>query len=189
MSRRFSFPTVLLSASLWCGVLAAADSGPTENEPAPELKVATVVGDHIALETNGKELDWAKQRDKSPTIVFFVRTDRFTRPLARTLKQVDAELAKIPDAAAVAVWLTEDADKTKNHLPLVQQSLDLKRTIYAYFAKDRAGPDNWGVNPDVDLTAVVVRDGKVVKRFGIVGPNEKTAAEILAAFPIEKKTP
>ena len=61
--------------------------------------------------------------------------------------------------------------------------------LVAQLTGEKAGPKDWGVNPDVDLTAVVVKDGKVVKRFGFVAPNEKTADEILAALADEKKSP
>jgi len=162
-------------------LLADVESGPVVKEKPPALKVTCVVGDD-----EGKEVDYQAARGDKPTVYFFIRTDRFTRPLARVLKKVDGELGKTENASAVAVWLTDNADQTKAHLPKIAQSLDFDHTTLAMFAKDREGPENWGINGDADLTAVVVRGGKVAARFGFVSPNETVAAEVLKGLKGEE---
>jgi hypothetical protein len=160
---------------------ADVDSGPTVGEKMPALALPVVVGDNM-----GKETDWLQSRGDKPTVYFFVRTDKFSRPTARVIKKFDTELAQLGEAKAVAVWLTDNKADTEKYLPLVQQSLSFDRTTLCLHDSNRDGPNNWGVNSDADLTAVVIADGKVAKRFGWVGPNETVVKELIAALPKAK---
>lgn len=161
---------------------ADVDSGPTVGEKMPALALQVVVGTD-----EGKETDWLKTRGDKPTVYFFIRTDKFSRPSARVLKKFDQELAQLGETRAVAVWLTDNKGDTEKHLPLVQQSLQFDNTTLCLHDSNRDGPNNWGVNSDADLTAVVIADGKVVKRFGWVGPNEMVVKDLLAALPKPEK--
>jgi hypothetical protein len=69
----------------------------------------------------------------------------------------------------VAVWLTDDADKSKEYLPKIAQYF--KGAVLSVFG-GTAGPKDWAINPDAHLTAVVAHKGKVVKSFGYVSLNE-----------------
>jgi len=178
--RTFSTVTLVL-LSLVTSLRADVDSGPAVGEKMPALSLPVVVGADM-----GKETDWLKERGDKPTVYFFIRTDKFTRPSARVLKKFDTELAQLGEIKAVAVWLTDNKADTEKHLPLVQQSLQFDHTTLCLHDSNRDGPNNWGINSDADLTAVVIADGKVVKRFGWVGPNEMVVKDLVAALPKAK---
>jgi hypothetical protein len=157
---------------------ADVDSGPPVGEKIPALKVLHVVG-----ENEGNEADATADRGEKPTLYLFVRTDRWTRPVARTMKVLDEKANKeSDDVRLVAVWLTDDKEKTKEYLPRAQQSLKMERTILALHADLSTGPENWGINSDADLTVVVTANRKVAARFGFVSPNEKVVEDVLKAL-------
>ncbi len=161
---------------------ADVDSGPTVGEKMPALSLPVVVGADM-----GKETDWLKERGDKPTVYFFIRTDKITRPTMRVVKKFDTELAQLGETRAVAVWLTDDKADTEKRLPLIQQSLKFDHTTLCLFDKNRDSPDNWGVNSDADLTAVIVADGKITQRFGWVSPNETVVKDLVESLPKAKK--
>jgi hypothetical protein len=164
---------------------ADVDSGPTPGEKVPPLKVLSVVGDD-----ENKEIDASGKREDKPTVYLFVRQDRWTRPVGRTMKILDQEVEKLGgEAKAIAVWLTDDKEKTKEYLPKVQQSLDFDVTTMALHPDLATGPEGWGINSDADLTVVVAAEKKVAARFGFVSPNEKVVREVLAALKKVSKKP
>ena len=157
---------------------ADVDSGPTVGEKMPALALPVVVGANM-----GNDTDWLKERGDKPTVYFFVRMDKFSRTTARIMKKFDTELVQLGEVKAVAVWLTDNKDETTKRLPLIQQSLSFDHTTLCLLDKNQDGPEGWGVNSDADLTAVVIVDGKVAKRFGWVGPNETVVKDLIAALP------
>jgi hypothetical protein len=164
----------IVSTPVWADV----DSGPTPGDKVPPLKILSVVGDE-----ENKEIDAAKARGEKPTVYMFVRADRWTRPVARAIKTLDQEVDKLGvEAKLVAVWLTDEKEKTKEYLPRAQQALDLDVTTLALHPELTNGPENWGINADADLTVVVATEQKVAARFGFVAPNEKVVREVLAAL-------
>jgi hypothetical protein len=97
------------------------------------------------------------------------------------MRTLDQEVDKLGgEIKLVAVWLTDDKEKTKEFLPKAQQSLKFDATTLALHPDLTTGPEHWGINSDADLTVVVASDQKVVARFGFVSPNEKVAREVLA---------
>ncbi len=159
-------------------VRADVDSGPAPNEKVPPLKVLAVVGDD---ENQDKEADLSKARVNKPTIYLFVRADRFSRPIARAMKTLDQEVDKLGgEAKLIAVWLTDDKDKTKAYLPTAERVLQLDATTLALHPDMTTGPEHWGINSDADLTVVVTGEKKVAARFGFVGPNERVVRQVLA---------
>jgi hypothetical protein len=171
---------VCLMIAVCALVHADVDSGPAVNEKMPPLTLPVIVGNNA-----GQETDWLKARGAKPTVYFFIRTDKFTRPSARVIKKFDQEVAQRGDTKAVAVWLTDNQNETEKHLPLVQQSLQFENTTLCLHDSNRDGPNNWGINADADLTAVVIAEGKVVKRFGWIGPNETVVKDLIAALPVK----
>jgi hypothetical protein len=166
-------PALLLTASV---VQAEPKSGPEVGTKVSPLKATVAVGD------KKEETDLAKDRKDQPTVYCFVRADKFDRPLARFIKTLDTKLADEPaENGIVAVWLTEDADATKEYLPRAQQSIKLDRTTYAYFV-GLAGPDGWGINSDVHLTVVVVKAGKVEAVWPFLSVNETDVPAVLEAL-------
>ena len=160
---------------------AADESGPKAGEKVPELKVFGVVGT-----VEGKEVDFAKERKDAPTIYIFVQAEEGGipvggRPAARFMKVLDEKLGDASDKAAiVAVWLGEKAfDKHKEYLPKINTSLKFENTSLAAFDGEKSGPNGWGINPDAHLTAIVVKDGKVVKSFAYTTVNGTDVPKVL----------
>jgi hypothetical protein len=163
---------------------AQINSGPADGAKVEPFPAYAATGGHA-----GQSVDFVAARKDAPTIYVFVRADQWSRPMARYLRALDQEIVKGVDRAeglaAVAVWLTEDPAQSKQYLPVAQQSLNFERTTLAVFEGDRSGPAGWSVNGEAFLTAVVVRDGKVVKSFGYLSLNETDVPDVVRAL----KTP
>ncbi len=159
-------------------------TGPDKEKPAPALKVHDVTGLNM-----GKEIDYVAERKDKPTIYLMVNAQKFDRPMARYMRVLDEALQKDKDDSyAVAVWLTDTAEKTKDYLPLAQKSLDFQKTALAYFSGDLTGPKGWNINTDAHLTAVVVVQGKVAAVFGYRSLNETDVPAVKEAFEKAMKT-
>ena len=158
--------------------VAEVESGPKAGEKVAALKVYATNGDH-----EGKDVDIAAERKKEPTIYLFVNSDKFSRPMARFLRELDGKIGDASDKAAViAVWVGGDADKNKEHLPRVQMSIKLAKTTYGVFTGAAGGPEGWAINADAHLTAVVVHEGKVAKSFPFVSVNDTDVKGVLEEF-------
>ena len=143
-------------------------SGPAAGEKVPALKVFDATGENA-----DKDVDYAAERKDKPTVYLFVRADKFDRPMNRFMKTLDAAVKKdFADTYVVAVWLTDDAAKTKELLPRVQQSVGFGATALTCYAGGAEGPKGWGVNPDAHLTVVLANKGKVAATFGYRSLNE-----------------
>ncbi|WP_439622700.1 hypothetical protein [Gemmata sp.] len=162
------------------GVRADVESGPKAGEKVPALKAFGVVGS-----VEGKEADFAADRKDAPTVYLFVKAEDGGlpvggRPLGRFMKALDTEAGKLDGVAVVAVWLGDKAfDKHKEYLPKINMSLKFERTSLAAFDGDKAGPNNWAVNADAHLTAVVVHKGNVVKSFAYESVNETDVTAVV----------
>jgi hypothetical protein len=144
------------------------DSGPKQGDKVPPLKVFGATGPR-----KGDEVDYAAERGEKLTVYVFIRVDRWDRPMARFLKTLDDAVQKEgEDSYVVAVWLTDDVTKTKDYLPVAQQSLQFQGTALTCFTGEGAGPKGWGINADAHLTAVVASGGKVAKAWGYQSVNE-----------------
>jgi hypothetical protein len=156
----------LLAAGLACADVA---SGPKAAEKVATLKVYAVTG-----EPKDREVDYAGLRKDKPTVFVFVSAKDFDRPMFRFLKKLDEDLGD--DGLLVAVWLTDDADQSKEYLPKIAQYF--KGAALTVFGA-AAGPKDWAINPDARLTAVVAHEGKVVKSFGYLSLNETDVPEVV----------
>ena len=157
-------------------------SGPDKGKAVPALRVFDATGQH-----EGKEVDYAADRKGKPTIYVLVRADRWDRPMARFLRKLDEAVRKEGDTRVVAVWLTDDAEKTKKYLPVAQQSLQFERTALTCFTGGKDGPKGWGVNADAHLTAVVANKGKVAATFGFRSLNETDVPGVRDALKKARK--
>ena len=157
--------------------LARADvaSGPKADEKVATLNVYAVTG-----EPKDKEVDYAGLRKDKPTVYVFVSAKNFDRPMFRFLKKLDEDLGD--NGLVVAVWLTDDTDKSKEYLPKIAPYF--KGAALTVFG-GTAGPKDWAINPDAHLTAVVTHKGKVVKSFGYLSLNETDAPAVVETL---KKT-
>lgn len=157
---------------------AAIESGPAVDGALPELKADAATGDDA-----GKQVSFTTTRKGKPTVYVFIRADRFDRPIARYLKFLDKALVELgKDTHVVAVWLTDDADKTRDYLPKVQQSIKLEATTLALYAGGKPGPDAWAINDRAFVTTVVTDGTKVKARFAEQSLNETNVPEVTAAL-------
>jgi hypothetical protein len=152
-------------------------SGPDRGAGAPELKVYDATGVH-----KDKDVDYTAERKDRPTVYLFINAEKFDRPMARFMRALDGDVKKDAEGAyVVATWLTSDADKTKEYLPKVQQSVQFEVTALAV-SPDKVGPKGWNINADAHLTAVVVNKGKVAATFGYRSLNETDAPKVSEAL-------
>jgi hypothetical protein len=78
----------------------------------------------------------------------------------------------------VAVWLTEDVEKTKELLLRVQQSVGYEATALTCL-EGKAGPPDWGINADAHITVVVTDKGKVKATFAFLSINETDVKAVI----------
>jgi len=157
---------------------AAIESGPAVDSALPELKADAATGDDA-----GKKVPFTTTRKGKPTVYVFVRADKFDRPIGRYLKFLDKALVELgKDTHVVAVWLTDDVDKTREYLPRVQQSIKLEATTFAFYAEDRNGPNAWAINDRAFVTTVVTDGTKVKARFAEQSLNETNVPEVTAVL-------
>jgi hypothetical protein len=174
-----------LPALLWLAVGFAAaqvESGPPSGSDAKAVKAVALIKDEAE-----KEKDFVAERAGKPTIFLFVKADTFDRPIARFMRTLDQDLSKNRnDVQVVAVWLTDDVDKSKQYVPRARESLKLTQTTYSVFPGDKSGPEGWGINGDAHLTAVIVEKGKVSGSFGYRSVNETDVPAIVKKLAAKK---
>lgn len=168
----------------WSGAsLADVASGPDAGSKVEELKVEVAVGDD-----KGKEVDVADQRKEKLTVYLFVAADRFDRPTARFMRELDKQIKeKYEDARIEAVWLADEIDASKERLPKVQTSIKLEKTGYNVF-KGASGPNGWGINTDAHVTAVIANDAKVAKSLAWRSLNETDVEAVVKELEEAKET-
>jgi hypothetical protein len=86
------------------------------------------------------------------------------------------------EAETEAVWLTDDKEKTRDYLPLAQQSLKMEKTALTVFQGDKLGPDGWNLNGSARVTVVVAMKGKALKSFGYQAVNETDVKAVREAL-------
>lgn len=181
---RRTFPLLFAVLFVVSPLIARADiaSGPGEGQALEPLKVAVVAG-----ESSGKELDFVAERKERPTVFVLVVADKFSRPMARFIKTLDDKLkADRTDVDIVAVWLTDDVAKSKEYLPKAFGSLKTERTAWSVFPGAKTGPNNWGVNPDADITIVVSDGAKAKFSKGYLSINETEVPKVFETLPPKK---
>jgi len=182
MTRRspLAYLATILLVGVTCSSARAADaaSGPAKDTKVPALKVFDATGEHA-----GQYIDYAQDRGDKPTVYVFIVAERWGRPMARFLRELDKQVANWdPQAYVVAVWLSHDAAKGKEYLPRAQQSIKLRATALTVFDGDSAGPQPWSIDTGADMTAVVASGGKVAATGGYVSVNETLASEVFQAL-------
>src|SRR5262245_49961465 len=152
------------------------ESGPTKGEKVPALKGFDATGSF-----KDKDVDYTAERKDKPTVYVLIQADKWTRPMARFLKKLDETLKKdVEDAYLVAVWLTDDTSKTKEYLPVAQQSLNFEATALTCFTGEKAGPKGWNVNDMAHITVAVVNKQKVAATLGYASINETEVRKVMA---------
>lgn len=149
------------------------DSGPEKGARVPGLKVFTATGTD-----ENKTVDYTGAFKEKPTVFVFVNADKFSRPMHRFIKELDTKLSSdFKGVKAVAVWLTDDEEKTKKYLPKVQMSVNYEMPLAVF--KGKEGPRGWNVNGDAHLTVVLANKGKVAAKFGYNSVNDTDVPAVL----------
>lgn len=170
----------LLTGLLATATLPAQDvpTGPDAGKPVPALKVFDATGPNM-----GKEVDYAEDRKKKPTVYALVNAEKFDRPMAGLLRKLDELITEQGgDTSVVVVWVTGDLDKAKDYLPKLHQILNMASTVLTASPDGENGPEKWNVNLEAHLTTVVAHEGKVVKVFGYRSFNEDDAKAMVKAL-------
>jgi menaquinone-dependent protoporphyrinogen IX oxidase len=164
---------------LWCAPVLGQEvvSGPDKGKKVPGLKVYDATGPN-----KEKEVDYAAERKDKLTVYLAIQADKWDRPMARFVKELDKVLQKEKDAMLVAVWLTEDVDKTKSYLPRAQQSLQLEGAALTVFTGDKEGPKGWNINSEAHITVVAAEKGNVTVAQGYRSINETEIRPLLKAI-------
>ncbi|MFT3882372.1 MAG: hypothetical protein QM703_22315 [Gemmatales bacterium] len=136
-------------------------AGPELNKPIPSLKTLQIVGDQA-----DKEIDWKETAKTKPTLIVFVRCDKWDRPVARVLKQLDDALVAarndLPDTHIAFVWISKDGERAREYLPKVQQSLKMQASSWNHFNGEVYDATGWQLSGDGALNIVLVKDNKAV---------------------------
>jgi len=151
------------------GVQDPKFSGPQKGEKAPGFKVFDV--------GTRQELDVLADGKGAPTLLVFIHD--LSRPGAALLRALD-EHGQIKQARGLRtqfVSLSEDRDGAERHLPVVVKALNLRSPL-GISLDGKEGPGAYGLNREVMLTILVVREQKVAANFAIVSPNETDAPRI-----------
>jgi hypothetical protein len=156
----------------------------------PGLKVGASVGGFkvhaVTGENAGKVVDPVSERKDKATVFVFLHAKDWDRPMARFLKKLDQEFANgiagVDDPATVAVWMTDDPEKSKVYLPRAQESLKFNHTKLTVFEGDAEGPSSWDLNAGARLSVVIVREGRVTGSFGYRSLNETDVAGVVKAI-------
>ena len=152
---------------------ADVESGPEKGAKVPALKVFTATGDN-----EKKTVDYPGTFKEKPTLYFFVNAEKFSRQMNQFMKKIDTKVSEdFKGVKAVAVWLTEDEDKTKKRLAAIQMSVNYEMPLTLF--KGKEGPKGWNVNSDAHLTVVLAHKGKVVAKFGYNSVNGEDAPAVL----------
>ncbi len=164
---------LMLAASLMVGDVT---SGP---------QVGDKIGDFKALGFSGpqadKEFQFLTQTKGKATLVVFVQ--KITRPALQFLRPVDDYAAKEDKLSTHIVWLTGDKgdkDETKAFLERAKGSLNLQSPV-SICLEGKDGPPAYGLNDMAAITALVVKEGKVVANFAYADPNGTVAKDVIAA--------
>ena len=147
-------------------------SGPQPGEKTAGFKVFDV--------GSRQDVDYVADAKGGPTLLVFIH--ELTRPGAALMRSLD-EYGQIKQARGLRtlfVSLSEDRDGAERHLPNVIKSLHLKCPM-GISLDGKEGPGAYGLNREVMLTILVVREQKVAANFAIVSPNETDAPRIKAA--------
>lgn len=155
----------LLAASMEA---AEIDSGPKPGQIAPAFKVQDMTGRHA-----GKAVDYLKARPEEPTLVVWLTEEGWSRPTARFLRAIDAQITKQNQGVyQVVIRLTGEPDAVARQLPRAQQSLQLASSALTYYPGAVTGPEAWRLDPKASVTVVLVHQGKVRARFAEAQVNE-----------------
>ncbi|MFO0908280.1 MAG: hypothetical protein U0794_07955 [Isosphaeraceae bacterium] len=177
---------IVVAFTLQAGTaLGQVESGPEAGTAPKSFKTFVVVG-----ERPENSVDFIAERAEKSTIYLFIPAGKWSRPVARFVKKLDEALEKgvegEAEAVSIAVWVTPEPASSKEYLPRAQQSLMFNKTTLSVFEGNAFGPEGWSLNDSADVTAVVVKRGKVVKSLGLISANETVVKDVLDVLTAKK---
>lgn len=160
-------------------------SGPQAGAAVRPIPAIAVVGGDRA----GAEIDAAAGLAEGPGVVLFVHElTREVAPLIRTVDRLGVAYAT-RGLETVIVRVADDRTEAETRMPMVSQSLRLRRPIVVS-VDGGDGPGDYALNRKAALTVVLTLDGKVAQAFGLtdtgrkdVGMLEAAVAEVAGAMP------
>lgn len=181
-----SISRILRTFAIAACLVVAGRSWAQELQPGavvPRLESVVCVGDKA-----GEKVDLAAARGQKPTIYIFIQAEHWDRPVARLVRGLDMKITEtVTDGGLVVVWLSNnEVDRFREHLPRVQQSLQLAMTTYSVWPGDAFGPKAWGLNRDDHVTVVTARDGRVLGLHRFRSTNEGDGAKIMADLGVKQ---
>ena len=163
---------VVFGATLLCPAREVF-SGPRKGAKLPALKVHDCTG-----ENKGKTVDHTEKISDKLAVVVLVSREKFSRPINRFMKSLDEKVSgENKHIPAVAVFFSEEDEKTREFLQRVQTSVNYETMILTSY-KGKDGPKDWNINPDVLLTVVLAKEGKVLTTFAFNSVNEADVPEV-----------
>lgn len=153
-------------------------AGPEVGKSIPELKVTQIHGEHA-----GKEVDARELSKTASTIFVTVRKDKWDRPVARVLKQLDEAVTKQDNKAQIViVWVSKDADHAKEYLPKAQQSLKLSASTWNHFNGEVYDAASWQLSGDGPLNIIITKAGKAHWGRAFATVDEKIVGKVTDAL-------
>ncbi len=170
---------LMLVSILWfvipCTIWAQIESGPAAGTKLEAFKASVVTGDQA-----GNDIELGQGQKDKQVIYIWVNQERWERPIARFIRQLDEEIDKsAKDIQIYMIWLTDQVDEVKDYLPKVQQALKLKKTNLTIFCGDKQGPLAWLINADAHLTVVIAKGDKATKSLAFRSTNETDVKKVL----------
>lgn len=171
----------LLLLLLFLGFDDDSRIGPEAGKPLPTLKVNQITGSQA-----GKEVDGAEAAKSEAVIYAFIRSDKWDRPVARVLRQLDEALVEHrktdPKCSIFIVWVSKDAEKAREYLPKAQQSLKLQASTWNHFDGEIYDIAHWQLSGDGPLNVVIAKEGKCTWGRGYATINDIIAKKVIEAF-------
>ena len=148
-------------------VRAAEASGLKPGESLPAFVVEKVAGNAEDGVEAGKSLCYRCKLGGRPVVTVFSRS---TAPnVASLMKALDGAVAAHADAQAAAFvnLLGDDAESLKSSAPKLVEASGAKNIAVVVPRDHAAGPDGYNLNPKVEVTVLVYKDGKVTANHAL----------------------
>lgn len=161
--------TLGIVAALVCGTVVAEElqSGPKPGEPVGMFiveKVSGTTSDNVEV---GKKLCYRCMLGNRPMVMVFARSQ--SKELAALVKELEATVPKHQDqklASFVNMIGSADAAQLKKAAEEFGSTQKPEHLAVVVPADTENGPKMLAINPDADITVIMLRDGKVAAARG-----------------------
>ncbi len=162
--------TMFLAAMVWLLATPLWAQEPIFSGPQPGEKVEPFEVQGVLGEQAGKKLDFVKEADGKPLVLIFVHeVNRPTIGFTRVLSNYSASRRRDGLHTGV-IWLDDDATSAENTVKRVQHALTPQAPL-GVSLDGREGPGSYGLNRNVALTILIVKENRVTANFALVQPS------------------